>query len=242
MTVTGVTADPSGNWTVVPVAGEIDLSNVDALGESIMRGVSNLATGLVLDLSGVRYLDSAGLRLLFTVNRRLEDRQQSLRLVVPPTALISRVLVLSGVAASVRVFPSVADAVAGERGQHDRLREREEDGLLEIRSVSWAAATVVTLAGEIDVDVAPRLRSALTDAAEAGAPLLVVDLNAVSFLDSSGLAAFVSVNRQLPVGQALALANVPPRLQRVLRATAMNSMLTVHHEGDPWPWPDVPQP
>lgn len=92
-----VTVDGTGAWPVVRLRGEIDLSNADALGEAAAGAVPNSAAGLVLDLSGVTYLDSTGVRLVFRLARRLGDRQQALRLVVPDGARIARVLDLSSV-------------------------------------------------------------------------------------------------------------------------------------------------
>jgi anti-anti-sigma factor len=89
----------SGAWPVVRLSGEVDLSNAEALGEAAERAVTNRAPGLVLDLSEVTFLDSTGLRLVFRLARRLRDRQQALRLVVPEGARIARLLRLSGVAA-----------------------------------------------------------------------------------------------------------------------------------------------
>ena len=78
-------------------ADQLDLANAEGLGAAAENAVSNRARGLVLDLSGVTFLDSTGLRLVFRLARRLHDRQQSLRLVVPDGARIARVLTVSGV-------------------------------------------------------------------------------------------------------------------------------------------------
>ncbi|MEU5251884.1 STAS domain-containing protein [Streptomyces longwoodensis] len=50
------------------VSGEIDMSNIDALADAL----STTAGPLVLDLTDVEYLDSAGLSVLFTHADRLE--------------------------------------------------------------------------------------------------------------------------------------------------------------------------
>lgn len=105
MRVGEVRTSDEGAWPVVRLSGEIDLSNAEALGEAAEKAVSNRATGLVLDLSEVTFLDSTGLRLVFRLARRLRDRQQALRLVVPDGARIARLLALSGVAAVADVVP-----------------------------------------------------------------------------------------------------------------------------------------
>lgn len=113
MTVAHVQVQIEGGpmWPVALVGGEVDLSNVDGVASSLEGAVSNAALGLVLDLSGVTYLDSTGLRLLFRLARELRDRQQALRIVVPPEALIWRVLRLSGVPDVVPVSRSLPEAL-----------------------------------------------------------------------------------------------------------------------------------
>lgn len=113
--------------------------------------------------------------------------------------------------------------------------------MLDLRTTDHASATVVSVAGEVDRDVAGELRSALLAAAEHGRARLLVDMCAVEFLDSAGLAALVGVHRSLGVHQRLGLANVPVRMRRVLHDTAMTSLMDVHTAGEPWPWPQVPE-
>lgn len=103
-------------WPVARLSGDIDLSNVDELGRQVEQAVSNRARGLVLDLSGVTYLDSAGLRLVFGLARRLGDRQQRLRLVVPDNSRIRRVLTLAAVGTVAEV---VADVVQLDLTEED---------------------------------------------------------------------------------------------------------------------------
>lgn len=96
-------------WPVARLCGEIDLSNVDRLTAELDASVANHALGLVVDLSGVTYVDSTGVRLLFRLARRLRDRQQVLHLVVPEQARIRRILELSGLLAVVVVTPTLPD-------------------------------------------------------------------------------------------------------------------------------------
>jgi anti-anti-sigma factor len=108
MTVGGVDVSDDVVWPVARLTGAVDLSNVEDLGRLVEGSVSNRARGLVLDLSGVSYLDSTGLRLIFRLARRLGDRQQRLRLVVPDDSRIRRVLTLAGVGTVAQVVPDVA--------------------------------------------------------------------------------------------------------------------------------------
>ncbi len=61
-------------------------------------------------------------------------------------------------------------------------------------SVSGAAAyTVVALAGESDVYTYDQLRRALKAEATKGVPLLIVDLSALEFMDSTGVQVLLDI-------------------------------------------------
>jgi anti-anti-sigma factor len=100
---------------------------------------------------------------------------------------------------------------------------------------------VVAAAGEIDPEAARSFRRALTEAAETGRPLILVDMANVAFLDSAGLAVLVGVRRQLPLEQELALCNVPSRMRRALDIAGTGRLMPIHAVGEPWAWPQVPE-
>jgi anti-sigma B factor antagonist len=88
---------------------------------------------------------------------------------------------------------------------------------------------VFAVAGELDAQTAPRLTG------EAAGRLgsdevsrLVVDLSAVTFLDSTGIAALVRLrNRALDVGKQFALRNPGPRVVRILKITALDTIFDI---------------
>ena len=108
MTIGDVQVSGDTGWPVARLTGAVDLSNVEVIGARLEAAVSNRAQGLVLDLSGVTYLDSTGLRLVYRLARQLGDRQQRLRLVVPEDSRILRVLTLAGVHSVAQVVPDLA--------------------------------------------------------------------------------------------------------------------------------------
>ena len=72
-----------GNVVIAHVSGEVDLSNAASVTDRLIDATPNHTTVLVLDLSGTRYLDSSGVRMLFELAQRLRNRGQELQLVVP---------------------------------------------------------------------------------------------------------------------------------------------------------------
>ena len=87
-----------GSVTVCEIRGELDASNVDQVLERVAGSVANDAPGMVLDLGYTTYLDSAGVRILFELARRLRTRRQELRIAVPGDGIVRRVLVLTALA------------------------------------------------------------------------------------------------------------------------------------------------
>jgi anti-sigma B factor antagonist len=63
------------------LAGEIDLANAPAIGREIVRNTGR-ATAVLVDLTGVEYLDSAGVRLLDALVGDLDRQRTPIRLVV----------------------------------------------------------------------------------------------------------------------------------------------------------------
>ena len=125
MSTAALTVLGLGDWPTVSLTGEVDLSNVEELAAGLYAAVDNACHGLVLDLSGVTYLDSTGLRLLYRLMRQLEERQQQLRVVSGPGTPVHDVLVMGGLAPGRPLFPSVRQARAHlprppEPGRPDR--------------------------------------------------------------------------------------------------------------------------
>ena len=81
------------------LSGEIDQSNAMELEAAVTDAVPNTVRGLVLDLSGLTYIDSAGVRLLLSLAGRLRWRGQDLALSAPLDSRCRRVLSMAGSAA-----------------------------------------------------------------------------------------------------------------------------------------------
>jgi len=88
----------------IALFGEIDMANADEVEQQILGAIGNQLTAVTIDLSGLEYIDSAGLRVLFTLGSRLDILQIALRLVVPTGSSIRRVIDLSGIAATISVL------------------------------------------------------------------------------------------------------------------------------------------
>jgi anti-sigma B factor antagonist len=87
---------------IATLEGELDASSVSDVALRLRRIVENWSLRLVVDLTEVVYLDSAGINLLYAVGSELRARQQELHLVVVPGSPIERTLAIVG---ANRAFP-----------------------------------------------------------------------------------------------------------------------------------------
>jgi anti-anti-sigma factor len=111
--------DRSGQPVAV-IAGEVDASNAARLGDRIYDAVSNHALGLVIDLTEVGYIDSAGVRLLFDLAGRLDRRQLALHVVVAQGSHVAEVLGIVAIDEVATTNATVDEAVAAlTEGDHN---------------------------------------------------------------------------------------------------------------------------
>ena len=97
---------------VARVAGEVDASNARLVGRELTDALPNLAMGMVLDLTGTEYIDSAAVQVLFDVGARLRQRQQQLRVVYRRESFISDVMAAVALDSIAELDESVPAAVA----------------------------------------------------------------------------------------------------------------------------------
>jgi anti-anti-sigma factor len=87
---------------------------------------------------------------------------------------------------------------------------------------------VVRVAGELDIFTSASLRQRLEALIVDGTPRLIIDLRAVTFLDSSGLGALVMAHRKLRVLRGgFAVVVEDGAVERVLVATGLKHVLRV---------------
>jgi len=97
---------------------------------------------------------------------------------------------------------------------------------LQVRDVNGTA--VVALTGDVDLQSSPLVRTQLLECLEKH-KRLVVDLGAVSYIDSSGVASLVEAFQVSRKKSAFfALASVSPAAMRVLSLARLDKVFTIH--------------
>jgi len=100
-----------GDWTVLTVAGELDVVGAPDLRQSVMDAVKTGRHRLVLDLSGVDFIDSFGLGVLVGALKRVRLLDGDLMVIVPEPR-VRRVLEVCDLDRVFTIHRSLADAMA----------------------------------------------------------------------------------------------------------------------------------
>ena len=111
----GLDINHQGDVVIVRLEGDIDLANTPTLSATILEAVPNHALGLVVDLSDVRYIDSVGIRMLFTFVRSLNDSRQGMAIAVPPDLPVRKLLKITHLDEAVVFRANVDEAVVALR-------------------------------------------------------------------------------------------------------------------------------
>lgn len=93
--------------------------------------------------------------------------------------------------------------------------------------------TIVAVGGEIDVYTAPKLREQLIDLVSNGNYHLIVDMEAVEFLDSTGLGVLVGgLKRVRAHDGSLKLVCNQERILKIFRITGLTKVFPIHASVD----------
>jgi anti-anti-sigma factor len=99
---------------VVTLSGEADVTTVAELSEALTAQLASGARHLTVDLSGLRFADSAVIRELVMAGRKLKDRGGGLELANPQPA-VARALSLLGVDQMIEVRDGTTAGADPER-------------------------------------------------------------------------------------------------------------------------------
>jgi anti-sigma B factor antagonist len=112
--VTPLTASVTveGSRTLIELAGEADVTGIHALNALLEAEISKRPGLLIVEMSALRYMDSAALHAILRAHLALAKADGRLAL-VSPTAAVARVLQMTEADQVVPVYASIADAAAG---------------------------------------------------------------------------------------------------------------------------------
>ena len=205
-----LTVAADGDAARIVARGELDLQTAPELDAALCRAEASART-ITVDLRELTFMDSSGVNLLVRHVEIAERDRVDLSIVAPRPA-VARVLDLAGVT---HLLPLVDPPALHVPHAGAPLRLSIDDG---------PACVRIRVAGEVDLATVPQLRQAI-DAYARNGQTMIVDLKAVEFIDSMGLAALVRArHRALARGARLQLAPAPPQVHVVFILTGLHAL------------------
>ncbi|WP_280271511.1 anti-sigma factor antagonist [Nocardia wallacei] len=113
--------------------------------------------------------------------------------------------------------------------QNRAVSDNSSETRIHIVADTQDKATVLRVSGEIDVLTAPVLREAIETAWSEGPqpPATIVDLTAVTFLASAGLAVLAGCSRSAPESARLWVVADKPATSRPITVTGLSELLNL---------------
>lgn len=93
---------------------------------------------------------------------------------------------------------------------------------------SEASRTLVVLEERrLDAAIATRFKDRMREIVSKSPHEVMLDMQQVDFMDSSGLGAIIAVHKAMPEGVPLVLSDLRPNVQRVFKLTRMDSVFNI---------------
>lgn len=109
--MTGLRIERVDGIPVASPSGDVDAATAARVRDELVAAVADDVSDIVFDLGETRYVDSAGLDMLFRLNQRLRQRRTTLRVVIPATSQLARLVEIVGMPAAMPLYATVAEAV-----------------------------------------------------------------------------------------------------------------------------------
>ena len=97
-----------------------------------------------------------------------------------------------------------------------------------IDAATSGSATVVTIAGEVDIYSSPVVRERVLELID-GRPKVVLDFRDVTFIDSTGVAVFIAARRQAEQQSTELTVRASGQVHKVLEMVGLTKYLTLEN-------------
>ncbi len=109
-----LSVDDFEGYAVVALCGELDLLDASDVASHLIAAVAAYGPSIIVDLAGLKFIDSCGLGVLVRVLRWTRESGGDLSLAAPQRQ-VRQVLRITGLIDVFSVYPSVKQAVSGAK-------------------------------------------------------------------------------------------------------------------------------
>ncbi len=221
---------------LVRPVGPIVESTSSHLIRPILALLKREVRSLVLDLTHTTSIDATGVETLCEANDLLSTLEEPpLRLVVKPNSKVDKALTAMDVRDQFRIHHSVesawSDTETGASAPSDvQLESKTEDLYLSVSREERGDVVMYVMSGELDLEEVRQFKHVLLRDLEKGKAKIVIDMDQVSFVDSSALGLFASMGKKFrQEGGDLRFSRLSKQAQRVFAVFRLDKVYHTYH-------------
>jgi anti-anti-sigma factor len=210
-----LTVSQTGDTQVFALTGMLDTGSAPEFERLCAQEIKRETRTLVLDLTGLEYLSSAGLQSILAAGKTLQAQGGKVVLCVAK-GLIQQIIEGSGFHKLFQVCTSVEEAGKFSTGTFRLVVHKE-----------WEV-DVMTVFGRIDAERAPELEAAGRKVLTTPYQKLLINLSAVDYLSSAGLCALLNLAKLAQAQHGRLFVCCPSAaVQQVLKLSGFDKILAV---------------
>jgi anti-sigma B factor antagonist len=219
----------NGAVTVLSLNGDLDARTAPKAQADLSAFLPD-GYPVLLDLAGIGYVSSAGLRALLMVYRKAQAKgtriaitgaSESLQTILSATGFLRFFQVARTIPEAIEALQSTPPATAGVRA------EGEKTMALQITSNTNEDSVVITLVGDLDAAGAPALQVDVEQALGQGRKRLVLDLTDLNYLSSAGLRQLVFAQQKMADDIQIVLVGANPRVEQTIRMVGFDQSVVM---------------
>jgi anti-anti-sigma factor len=204
-----------GDTKVLKLSGRLDSESSVAFEERCRELIKEGALSLLVDLGGLEYLSSAGLRSLLVIGKELKGLDGKL-ILVTGSGLPRQILQSAGYDKLFPICQSIDEAGKFTTGNFRLVLSKEWD------------VDIMSLFGRFDAEHAPEVESAGKRILETGYLKLIISLSGVQYLSSAGLCALLNLAKLAKERHCrLFLCNPVPAVQQILHVSGFDKIIPI---------------
>lgn len=207
--------EEEGTAQVMVLSGRLDSDAAPEFEHQCTRLLRGDPLNLLLDLTSLEYLSSAGLRAILSAGKALQAKAGKLLLCAPqgPTR---QILEVSGFH---KLFPILSSRE--EAGRHTQ-------GDFKVHLHKEWDVDIITVYGRVDAERAPEVEAAGRKILDTPFKKLLINLSAVQYLSSAGLCALLNLGKLADAKKGrLFLCSPAPSVRQILKLSGFDKILAI---------------
>ena len=175
---------------LIQLAGDLN----DETTTKVQETVSPLAqqgTSILLDMTKVPYMSSAGIRMLLSLYRQVSDFQDGRIVLVGLSEELKETIFRTGLLAFFSPCETVELGLVELAGNPESLNQGSE------MEISTKEVVLVQVSGDLDADTTPKIQETVSPLAQRGSNILL-DMTKVPYMSSAGIRMLLWLYRQAP--------------------------------------------